>query len=102
MSGRLRGCWARWSRCSTGGRPMTSSYRIRLHHLHFRPLKEDRLKGQLQLLGALIKALDRRSLGAAGRGGLVGTLIRGACFVCGGLRASSANEHVHPAVRMQS
>lgn len=41
------------------------------------PAEEARLAGQLRLLGALIKALDRRSLGSAGRGDLVGLLIRG-------------------------
>lgn len=39
--------------------------------------EEARLAGQLRLLAALIKALDRRSLGIAGRGDLVGILIRG-------------------------
>lgn len=42
------------------------------------PAEDARLAGQLRLLAALIKALDRRSLGTAGRGDLVGLLIRGA------------------------
>lgn len=41
--------------------------------------EEARLAGQLQLLGALVKALDRRALGNVGRGNLVGQLIRGGC-----------------------
>lgn len=41
------------------------------------PTEEARLVGQLRLLATLVKALDRRSLGVAGRGDLVGILIRG-------------------------